>query len=617
MGSRQRLVAASGAVLGGVALVAAVAAQGALAAGAAPVRAGGRPSAAPETRAIGGRRTVPGASGATLALLTAKLSSYSASATDVTYTVSFVTPTELSPAASSTITLTGPAGTAFDGTAGPWFVRDDSTGGNCGPLGTAKLGSGSASITLTCGGAGAAPIPAGDLVTVSVSSVTNAPSAGSHSLAVSTSGDPAGATVTYDLTAASSVGSAMVQQSTTAAGATGTWAIGFVATNGWEYETQVHVDAPAGTSFPTSTGDYCLSDDGTDQARCWSGATSVTGAPGNDVVVTIAVGFGNGEYITAPVAAGDHVTLTIKDVKNPASGDAVSVATGADPLAAHLALGAPAAAGVALSSTQAGAKEVAYEIGFTAAVTQKVSTVRLAFPKGTKFQAGHKPYDVVRDDAATGSENTLPVLTEAQSGSTLVLTTSSTYGRFTIDAGDYVTVLVYGVTNPSGLGAHQVVVSTNLGHKSFDLPAFDLTAAAKVGALGIVASSTSAGATKVHETISFQVSGGLTFGGAYSLAPSTVTVSLPGASFATSGYCDEILNDTTGNATGCPQVKLSGGKGTLTLEDDGYAQTRVTPGDEVTVSLSGVTNPPASGDALSVSTSSDAVPASTSYSDGG
>ena len=79
MGSRQRLVAASGAVLGGVALVAAVAAQGALAAGAAPVRAGGRPSAAPETRAIGGRRTVPGASGATLALLTAKLSSYSAS----------------------------------------------------------------------------------------------------------------------------------------------------------------------------------------------------------------------------------------------------------------------------------------------------------------------------------------------------------------------------------------------------------------------------------------------------------------------------------------------------------------------------------------------------------
>jgi hypothetical protein len=542
--------------------------------------------------------------------VTVQVSSAAVQATGVTYTVGFSATDELWNSGSM-ITLTAPKGTTFpaEGTAhSAYFVNDDSGPGNCGPDPVSVSASGS-TVTLGCGGAGTAPIPAGNRVTVSITGVRNAASAGSKTLTVTTSADPKTASGTYRLTSeagATSVGAPMLTRSSSAAGATGTtWTVGFTATQGW-YEGQVKLTAPAGTVFPGHANDYSAVND----TSGTSYGVSLAGTPAHSVTMEVdaAPDFSNGEFLAEPVIPGDHITLTISDVTNPSTSGPVSLSAGADPVAVSMPLsGSASTPGLTLTSTSAGAGEVEYTAGFTATVTQTVSTVNLAFPGGTKFQSSPAPCDVIRDDT-TGKQSVC--LAPTVSGTTVTLQTPSTFGQFTVSAGDYVTVQVYGVTNTSDSGAASVGLTTSDASGPVTLPGFTITAPEPVTTPGVILDSYAAGATEVSYAVSFIASEGLNTGGYANAAPSSVTITVPGASFpASSSLCDEIFDGSNGQGPLCPNTPIGSGGDTITLNDIGA---RIAPGDQVILFVYGAQNPAASGSTqLTVSTSGSNGPAST------
>jgi hypothetical protein len=166
-----------------------------------------------------------------------------------------------------------------------------------------------------------------------------------------------------------------------------------------------------------------------------------------------------------------------------------------------------------LSSLSAGASDVDYVAGFTATVTQTVTTVTLTFPSGTTFQQSPAPCDVIRDDT-TGQSAVC--LSPSVTGTTVTLQTSSTFGQFTVNSGDYVTAEAHGVTSTTGTGSQSVALTST------------------------------ASATQAGYTVSFIASDGLTTGGFANSAPSTVTITFPGASFPVSGVCDQMYDASSG-----------------------------------------------------------------------
>ena len=533
---------------------------------------------------------------------TVQLSSAAVSATGVTYTVGF-TATDGLWNAGSTITLTAPSGTKFPASGAAdsaYFVNDD--GGpsdNCGPSTVSVTGSGD-TVTLTCGGAGSQPIPAGNRVTVSITGVKNASTSGTKTLSVTTTSDPKKASASYSLSSSAaftSVAAPMLTRSSSAAGAAGAWTVGFTATQGW-YESQVKLTAPAGTAFPTNATDYSSYNDTSGNVY----GVSLVGTPGHTVTVVVdaAAGFGNDEFEATPVAAGDHITLTISGVTNPTGGGSLSLSTGADPVAVSIPLnGSASTPNLTLTSTSAGASAVEYVAGFTATVTKTVTTVTLTLPGGTKFFSTAS-CDLIRDDT-TGDQGIC--LTPSVTGDTVTLATSLTFGQFTVSAGDYVTVAVYGVTNTTSTGSQSVGLTTSDVSGPVSLPAINLTTAASVTSPGVLLDTYAAGATQASYTVSFIASEGLNTGGDFNVDPCSVTITVPGATFPASNVCDLIFDGSNGQTSNCPNNPpvISGGGNTITIND---LAARIAPGDQVTVFVYGGQNPSATGSQqLTVSTS--------------
>jgi hypothetical protein len=582
-------------------------------------------------------------------LATAELSSHSAQATEVTYTVGFAATSGL--AAGGTITLTGPAGTTFPASGSDWTLADDTSGNNGGSLNFTSSGS---TATATLSGLSVSP---GDQVTITAAGIGNTATAGSHDLAVSTSADTTVVNVPVTIDAERAVGSVTVQVSSAAVSATGvTYTVGFTATDElWNSDSTITLTAPAGTKFPATTAPnsaYFVNDDGGPSNNCGPSSVSVSGS-GNAVTVTC------GGAGSKPIPAGNRVTVSITGVTNAstAGSKTLSVATTSDPktasgsysLTSQAGLRSVAAPMLTRSSSVAGKTGTTWTFGFTPTQgfyrtqvkltapagtafpatasdytpyddtsgngpgvsvtstaphtvtlelsTQTVTTLTATFPGGTKFQTG-TTCDLIRDDT-TGDQAVC--LTPSVSGDTVSLATSATFGQFTVNAGDYVTVAFYGVTNTAGTGPQSVGLTSSDVSGAVTLPGFTVSPAAPVTTPGVLLSSYAAGATQNGYTVSFIASEGMGTGGYGNVAASSVTITVPGASFPVSNLCDLIFDASNGQPSICPNAPTGAGGDTITVNDLGAD---IAPGDQVTVFVYGAQNPAATGStAVTVATS--------------
>ncbi|HLZ07205.1 MAG TPA: hypothetical protein VKT80_01345, partial [Chloroflexota bacterium] len=206
-------------------------------------------------------------------------SSTSATATNVTYSVSFISKGGLT-AGYSTITLIGPSGTVFAPTNGcsPYVVIDAITGQSSGCLTATVTGGNQVVITTPLS------VNKGDVVTVLANKVTNSSSTGSQTLTLFTSSNPKPVVLTLHLVAPTSVSSAQLHLSSTLHGAVNvTYSTTFVVTNGLTagYSTFTLI-GPSGTVFAPTVGcaPYVVIDDTTGQS---SGCLTATVTGGNQV----------------------------------------------------------------------------------------------------------------------------------------------------------------------------------------------------------------------------------------------------------------------------------------------------------------------------------------------
>lgn len=253
------------------------------------------------------------------------LSSTSADATDVTYTLSATLTNGLT-AGVSTFTFASPAGTVF-----PPF-HDSSCGGDY----SVSVNGGSpvfCSATVVSGGSTEtitfnSPVSAkaGDKILVTINGVTSPTTPETKSVNVSTSSDPVAVAKPVTYTPVTSISGLSVVGSTTAPSATAvTYTVSFTTTNGLTAAfSTISVAAPGGTVFSNSGscgGDYAFSVNGAHPVTCFAGV--VSGGGTNAVVFNSAV----------DAVAGDQITITITNVANSsASGtQQITVSTSSDP----------------------------------------------------------------------------------------------------------------------------------------------------------------------------------------------------------------------------------------------------------------------------------------------
>jgi hypothetical protein len=402
-----------------------------------------------------------------------------------------------------------------------------------------------------------------------------------------------------------------VSLSSTAAGATGvTYSIGFstdigvcsgpcpslIANSG-----TVTVTAPKGTVLPGSPSAYAFRD-----------ATTATSFGAADVALssglqtaTITVG--------ATVAAGDSLTLTIAGVTNPAAAEtglALTVGASTERLPATTpayATTAPQAlsgvTAVALSSPVAGASAVSYTVGFAAsssgALVANHGTLTVAAPPGTVFPSAATSY-AIHDLSNATSFGAAAVVSNG--GATATLTVQGT-----VNPGDQLTLTIAGVTNPSpaAIGLTLVLSSSSDTNPATTPPYATATPRTLSGLTAVSLSSSIAGATGVTYSIGFAASSA----GGLSANQGTVTVAaLPGTVFPNDGSL-YAFRDLTSTTLFGATVAVTNGGATAILTVRG----NVNPGDSLALTMSGVTNPSASGTyELALSSSSDTVPVGSS-----
>ena len=259
------------------------------------------------------------------------------------------------------------------------------------------------------------PIAAGQVVSVSIAGVTNAPATGLHSLALWTSSNPVPVRAAFALSARRAVTDAAINLSSTVAGASGvvytvrfrTGAHGALPSGfgrlqggvGAVPAETVTLVGPAGTVFPG-----CFSFEQTCYPTYLINGNKVVPGGGSlgaeGAMVTLA--------LPKAVAAGQLVTISIDEMANGTAPGrrALTVWTSSDPVPVRIPLtltapGAVQAAALSLSSTEAGAAGVAYHVDFTTGPRGALAvgygagqggfdslpteTVFLAAPAGTAF----------------------------------------------------------------------------------------------------------------------------------------------------------------------------------------------------------------------------------------
>lgn len=527
---------------------------------------------------------VAGAAGAA----TIELSSTAATASQVTYTIGFTSPGALS-AASGTITLSGPAGTAFSSDNCNYSLYD-ATSTRTGSCPTVTLGSGGTSVTIRT----TITVAAGNPLVVTVEGVANPTAEGADSLTVTTS---AGGTLhaPYTLTAPTNVGNLSLTTSSTSATATDvTEVLSFTAANGMTGgRSQIVVTGPSGTTFSATGCKYALHDTSSEQT---SGCPPVTVTSGNTVTVTPQID-------TSP---NSPLRLTIEDLSNPGTpgSDTVELRTTSDPVQASvpLLITAPTAVSklsLTRSAKGASATAVTDEVSFVPsnALTADVSQVTLTAPTGVAFPADSCDYTVYNVSSKQASGCLGVQVTPAGNGVTITTGTSVAGGAETI-------VTVKGTSNPPTEQTGSFTVSTSSDPTPVSV-ADDTAAATAVKSLSITAGAHTVSATGVTYTAAFTSTSAMTSGF------SQVTLTGPaGTTFPAASCGVYIIEDiTTSASNGCLSATVSTNVVTITLG------VTVNAGNHVVVLANDVTSSSSKGShPVALSTTSDTVKVSKSLS---
>ncbi len=390
------------------------------------------------------------------------LSSTTAAATQITYTINFsVSATGGLAPGQGEITVDAPAGTAF--------VRDDFylTNLTTTQEGYASVVSGLGTNTVVV--RTNTLINGGNSVRLAVRGVTN-PTVGSKNLTVATTSDVTPhVSGTYTITAGPTAVTALsVSTSTPTAGATKvTYTVQFTASATGALvagQGQLTLTAPAGTAFVRD--DFYLTNLTTSQ----EGYASVVSGLGTNVVVLRTNTLING---------GNAVRIAIKGATNPTEGAKTltvttsSDAAAPDPANYTITAGPTSVTGASVTSTPPtpGATGVSYNVFFTASATgtlvQGQGEITLTGPAGTVFGSD----SFVLHNLSTLQEGFASVVSGLDTN-TVVLRTNTV-----VNGGNAVRISIDGITNPSPLGdlsivttSDQSTVSTPVGDGSLVAP---------------------------------------------------------------------------------------------------------------------------------------------------
>jgi hypothetical protein len=389
-----------------------------------------------------------------------------------------------------------------------------------------------------------------------------------------------------------------VKLTTAAAGASGVdYRVFFTVTSGLgASNASITITAPAGTSFANTTA-------------------VVIDVPANTRIAQCCVTLSNSNTtMRIPVGgapAREKLEVWLKNVSNPATATAglhMTVSTSADPVAVSsasysiVAAHAVSAPTAKLTTAAAGATGVDYRLTFTTSSTGSLNGnggfVTVAAPAGTSFA----PTSVVVTDTYTGQNVAVCCITLSNANATIKIPVAGPA------AGDQLTVWLKNVTNPpaAAAGLH-MTVSTSADLVAASSASYSIVAAHAVSAPTAKLTTAAAGAIGVDYRLTFTTSstGSLNGNGGF------VTVAAPaGTSFAGASV---VVTDTLSGQNVAPCcVTLSNANATLRVPVAGSAA-----GDQLTVWLKNVTNPPlaAAGLHMTVSTSADPGAASSaSYS---
>ncbi len=503
------------------------------------------------------------------------------------YTVAFKAPSALA-ANTDSIVLAGPAGTVWGADA---TVTDTTHSTGSGSTSPGEITDNGSEGTYLLGES----IEAGDQISIAVQDVTNTRSTGSYAASVSTSKNTAPAnTSTFTIGAATAVSSVSLSLSASSAGANNvTYTVGFTVTSALPLYSEITVAAPAGTAFPDA-----VAFDVTDATHSsGSGPTYDDTLTDNGATAT----FSPGE----PVRAGDQISISMDGVTNPASGtsDTISVSTTSDPVittSGSYAIGTATAVGspsVSVSASSASASGVVYTVGFeaTSALVAAYSTVTVSAPAGTVFSNGVASY-LADTTHSSGSGYTYADETSAN-GATVTFEVGES-----IQAGDEIVVTLGDVSNPVRQSTtYQLSLSTSSDMTPVASPDYTIGAETSVTTPTAVTVSPSTEAASATYTFGMTVSSALVPGG------STITVTAPAGTVWPSGASFSITDNTNNSGTGGTYEDETTSNGAAATFSPGEP---IQAGDQITISISGVTNPPTSNttDQLSLSTSTDQIP---------
>jgi hypothetical protein len=369
-------------------------------------------------------------------------------------------------AAGGTITLSSSApsptddNVGFPTSAAYYTVRDLTTGVSAVAQGVSvtPVASGTGqTVTITLSSA----VAAGDELSVTITGVRNPTSTQSDQI---TAAAPSTATpVTGTLEIGTSVSDATISLSQTGAGSTGVeYTVGFRPTSPLPAGGTVTLVAPSGTSFSGASVTVVDATHTSSSANIASSAVRVSAEPGS--VTPNQLSF----TVPQPLSAGDTVFVEVLGVTNPPAGTYggtagnSTIATSADvvpaPVPSYVVTAAPAAVRATIEVNPSVPGAVAqYTIGdlrATATIPAGSGTIVLAAPIGTILPAATSYYSVV--DVTNPAGTAHPAFVSGGGTPTVTLRLGAT-----VNAGDFVEVVIAGVANPPA-GTYQMTLTGDL-----------------------------------------------------------------------------------------------------------------------------------------------------------
>lgn len=487
----------------------------------------------------------------------ATVSSTTAGATGVAYTISFTT-TASGPASGGTITLVAPAGTGFSTHASDYSISVNhlhlasvnsvsatSTGGSASPN----------QVVITLG---LSTIGAGDLVTVKISQasggsgMSNPTKAGfNYQIEESTSAD----TLADAYTSTYSITPADPAAVSTDLGDNQTALIG----NPFPGPLAAMVEDKYGN--PVAGAQVTFTTPSTGPSAAWANTTNV------ETDTTTSTGQAESSVPVADSVAGGPYAVT-------AAANAVYKATQAT---FHLTNSAQPVnpSTPALSSTKAGESGVSYTLTFTTSSTGGLGsdgTISITAPSGTDFTSSNaNDYSLT---VSGGNSATVSQVTPSAAGtSTTPNHVVIVLGSSSIAPGDTVALNINGVTNPTAAGdAYTITESTSADSVAATTPAYSITAADP--ALISVVSGNNQSATEGQQFDSPLI---VSVVDAYDnpVPGATITFSAPAsgasASFAGGSTSENDITDSNGLATSTiPTANGSGGTYPISVTDAAF-----------------------------------------------